>query len=50
MKDIFEKLHDKMGPLGMHADDAHGYFTFPKLEGPIGPRMKFRGVEKLNWS
>lgn len=50
MKDIFEKLHDKMGPLGMHADDAHGYFTFPKLEGPIGPKMKFRGVEKLNWS
>jgi len=50
MKDIFEKLYDKMGPLGMHADDAHGYFTFPKLEGPIGPRMKFRGVEKLNWS
>ncbi len=50
MKDIFEKLHDKMGPLGMHADDAHGYFTFPKLEGPIGPKMIFRGVEKLNWS
>jgi glycine C-acetyltransferase len=50
MKDIFEKLHDKMGPLGMHADDAHGYFTFPKLEGPIGPKMNFRGVEKLNWS
>lgn len=39
-----------MGPLGVHADDAHGYFTFPKLEGPIGPRMKFRGKEKLVWS
>lgn len=39
-----------MGPLGMHADDAHGYFTFPKLEGPIGPRMKFNGKMKLNWS
>ena len=39
-----------MGPLGMHADEAHGYFTFPKLEGPIAPRMKFRGVEKLTWS
>ncbi len=50
MKDIFEKLNERMGPLGMHADDAHGYFTFPKLEGPIAPRMKFRGVEKLNWS
>jgi len=50
MKDIFEKLNERMGPLGMHADDAHGYFTFPKLEGPIAPRMKFRGVEKLTWS
>jgi glycine C-acetyltransferase len=39
-----------MGPLGMHADDAHGYFTFPKLEGPIAPRMMFRGSEKLTWS
>jgi len=50
MKDIFEKLHDRMGPLGMHADDAHGYYTFPKLEGPIGPKMVFRGRERLNWS
>lgn len=39
-----------MGPLGTHADDAHGYFTFPKLEGPIGPRMKFNGKMRLNWS
>jgi len=39
-----------MGPLGEHADDAHGYFTFPKLEGPIGPRMVFNGKMKLNWS
>jgi glycine C-acetyltransferase len=23
---------------------------FPKLEGPIGPRMRFNGSEKLNWS
>jgi len=50
VKDIFDKLHDKMGPLGIHADDAHGYFTFPKLEGPIGPYMNFRGVKTLNWS
>lgn len=50
MKDIFEKLNERMGPLGMHADEAHGYFTFPKLEGPIAPRMNFRGVEKLTWS
>lgn len=30
--------------------EAHGYFTFPKLEGEIAPRMKFRGKEVLTWS
>lgn len=50
MNDIFDKIVNRMGPLGIHADDAHGYFTFPKLEGPIGPRMKFNGKMKLNWS
>jgi glycine C-acetyltransferase len=50
MRDIFDKLHERMGPLGQHADNAHGYYTFPKLEGPIGPRMIFRGKERLNWS
>jgi len=49
MRDIFDKLHERMGPLGQHADNAHGYYTFPKLEGPIGPRMIFRGKERLNW-
>lgn len=39
-----------MGPLGMYSEQAHGYFTFPKLEGEIAPRMKFRGSEKLTWS
>jgi glycine C-acetyltransferase len=34
----------------MHAKESHGYFTFPKLEGDIGPHMNFRGKEKLNWS
>lgn len=29
---------------------AHGYFAFPKLEGEIKPRMKFRGKEVLTWS
>ena len=50
MKDIFDKLVKRMGPLGMHADDAHEYFTFPKLTGELGPHMKFRGKETLNWS
>ena len=48
--DIFEKLLKKAGPLGQHADDAYGYYMFPRLEGEIGPRMTFRGKEMLNWS
>src|SRR6478736_8947639 len=48
--DLFEKLLKNKGPLGKHSQQAHGYFTFPKLEGEIGPRMKFRGKEVLNWS
>lgn len=38
------------GPIGQYSKYAHGYFAFPKLEGEIGPRMKFRGREVLNWS
>ncbi len=48
--DIFEKLNKKAGPLGQHADDAYGYYMFPRLEGEIGPRMKFKGQMMLNWS
>jgi glycine C-acetyltransferase len=29
---------------------GQGYFIFPKLEGEIAPRMKFRGKEVLTWS
>ncbi|MBL7924643.1 MAG: aminotransferase class I/II-fold pyridoxal phosphate-dependent enzyme [Bacteroidia bacterium] len=50
MTDIFEKIRKNRGPLGMHAKDAHGYFTFPKLEGDISNKMVFRGKEKLVWS
>ncbi len=50
MTDIFEKIRKNRGPLGMHAKDAHGYFTFPKLEGDISNKMIFRGKEKLVWS
>ncbi len=50
MKDIFEKVVNRMGPLGQYAKEAHGYFAFPKLEGPIAPRMKFNGKTKLTWS
>ena len=50
MEDIFEKLLKDMGPLGQHRERAHGYFAFPKLEGEIGNRMKFRGKEMIVWS
>ncbi len=50
MADIFEKLIKNAGPLGQHRERAHGYFAFPKLEGPISSRMKFRGKEMIVWS
>lgn len=48
--DIFDKIKKNMGPLGQYKKSAHGYFTFPKLEGDINPRMRFRGKEVLVWS
>jgi len=48
--DIFEKIKLNKGALGQYSDIAHGYFAFPKLEGEIAPRMKFRGKEVLTWS
>lgn len=36
--------------LGQFAGVGHGYFTFPKLEGEVGPWMTFRGKRVLNWS
>lgn len=48
--DIFNKATTNLGPIGQYAKSIHGYWTFPKLEGEIGPRMKFRGKEKLVWS
>ncbi len=49
--DIFERLtNDEGGPLGQYRKKAHGYFTFPKLEGQIQPRMTFNGKEMLTWT
>jgi len=48
--DLFEKLLQNRGPLGKHSKMAHGYLTFPKLEGEIGPYMTFKGKKVLNWS
>ncbi|MCU7550540.1 aminotransferase class I/II-fold pyridoxal phosphate-dependent enzyme [Chitinophagaceae bacterium LB-8] len=50
MADIFERLVKNYGPIGQHRERAHGYFAFPKLEGEIGSRMKFRGKDVVVWS
>ncbi|MCK9629061.1 MAG: aminotransferase class I/II-fold pyridoxal phosphate-dependent enzyme [Bacteroidales bacterium] len=49
--DIFERIiNDEGGPLGQYRTKAHGYFAYPKLEGPIQPRMIFNGKEVLAWT
>ena len=48
--DLFDKIAQNYGPLGQYAKQSHGYFMFPKLEGEIATRMKFRGKECLVWS
>lgn len=48
--DLFAKFENKLGPIGDHADKVPGYFAFPKLEGEIGNRMKFRGKDCIVWS
>ena len=48
--DLFAKLKQNKGPLGKYSSVAQGYFAFPKLEGPIGPSMRFRGQQVLVWS
>jgi glycine C-acetyltransferase len=48
--DLFDKLKVENSVLGKYAADSEGYYLFPKLEGPLGPRMNFLGKERLNWS
>lgn len=50
MKDLFDRIIQNKGPLGKWADQAEGYFVFPKLEGPISNRMQFKGKEVITWS
>lgn len=50
MADIFERLLKNYGPIGQYRERAHGYFAFPKLEGDINSRMKFRGKDVIVWS
>lgn len=48
--DLFDKLKDRPSPLGKFTSDGYGYYTFPRLEGPIGPEMKFNGKNVIVWS
>jgi len=49
--DLFDKITKSLGgPIGQHQKWSHGYFSFPKLEGEIGPHMQFKGKEHLVWS
>ncbi|MEO8588092.1 MAG: pyridoxal phosphate-dependent aminotransferase family protein [Flavobacteriales bacterium] len=50
MNDIFDKIRKDAGPLGRYAKQAHGYYSFPKLEGELGAHMTFRGKKMLIWS
>lgn len=49
--DIFDRIRKSTGgPLGQYRDKAEGYFVFPKLEGELGPHMRFNGQDVLCWS
>ena len=50
MRYLFDRIHSNKGPLGKWASQAECYFVFPKLEGPISNRMKFKGKEVITWS
>ena len=48
--DLFDKLEKRPSPLGPFTSEGYGYYTFPKLEGPLGPEMKFNGKDVIVWS
>lgn len=48
--DLFDKLENRPGPLGQFTSDGYGYYTFPKLKGPLGPEMQFNGKDVIVWS
>jgi len=43
-------MRTNRGELGQYQEATDGYYMFPKLEGEIGPRMRFMGKDVLNWS
>jgi len=48
--DLFDKLEGRPSPLGPFTSEGYGYYTFPKLEGPLGPEMQFNGKDMIVWS
>ena len=49
--DIFERIRKSTGgPIGQYREKAEGYFAFPRLEGELGPNMRFNGQDVLCWS
>lgn len=48
--DLFQKFRDDKGPIGKWQEKTEGYFVFPKLEGELSNRMKFKGKEVICWS
>ena len=49
--DIFDRIRKSTGgPIGQYREKAEGYFAFPKLEGELGPNMRFNGHDVLCWS
>ena len=49
--DIFDRIRKSTGgPIGQYREKAEGYFAFPRLEGELGPYMRFNGQDVLCWS
>jgi len=48
--DLFDKLEERPSPLGPFTSEGYGYYTYPRLEGPLGPEMKFNGKDVIVWS
>ena len=44
---IFDKISKDSGPLGAISHFGHHYFSYPILEGEIGPYMTFNGNKIL---
>ncbi|MEM9666011.1 MAG: aminotransferase class I/II-fold pyridoxal phosphate-dependent enzyme [Bacteroidota bacterium] len=49
-RDLFAKADTDGGYFGKYRQAKDEYFTQPKLEGPIGPHMKFQGKDVIVWS